>query len=199
MTFATLKTDVADYLHRTDLTAKMAGFIALAEASIFRELPNIKAMAISVAGTTTGEYGTLPTDFGSVVRVTITANSSEWSLDYKAQDYTPTGQAYPEQYALENNKLRIWGSSTGQAYTLYYIPNLAALSDSNTTNWLLTNAPDLYLYATALEAAKHIKDTNEIQLLAPMVAGLVDSVRRQSERRGQPISGSMQIKPRRQA
>lgn len=197
MTFATLKTDVADYLHRTDLTAKMAGFVALAEAAMFRELPNIKAMAISVAGTTTGEYGTLPTDFGSVARVTITANSSEWSLDYKAQDYTPTGQAYPEQYALENNKLRIWGASTGQAYTLYYISNLAALSDSNPTNWLLTNAPDLYLYATALEAAKWMRDQEQVGMLAPLVASLIDSVRRASERKGQPTTGSMQIKPRR--
>ena len=196
MTYATLQNDVADYLHRTDLTAKMPGFIALAEFTIFREL-HVKDMAVSVAGVTVGEYADLPTDFGSVQRVTVTANSVEYSLDYKAQDYTPTGQTYPNEYALENNKLRIWGTSTGQAYTLYYIPNLAALSDSNTTNWLLTNAPDLYLYATALEAAKYIKDTNEIQLLAPMVAGLVESIRKASDRKGQPATGSMQIKPRR--
>ena len=198
MTYATLKTDVADYMHRTDLTTKMPGFIALAESAIFREL-HVKDMAVSVAGTTTGEYATLPADFGTVQRVTAVAGSSEYSLDYRAQDYTPTGQTHPTEYALENNKLRIWGASTGQAYTLYYIPNLAALSASNTTNWLLTNAPDLYLYATALEAAKYIRDQESIAMLAPMVAALVDSVRRASERKGQPATGSMQIKPRRQA
>lgn len=194
MTFATLKTDVAEYLHRTDLTAKMATFIALAEAALFREL-QIKDLAVSVTGTTTGEYATLPADFGTVVRLTATVGDSEYNLDYKAKDYTTT-LSYPNSYSLENNKLRIFGTSTGQAYRLYYIANIAPLSDTNTTNWLLTNAPDLYLYATAMEAAKYIKDTNEIQLLAPMVSGLVESVRRLSERKGQPTSGSMQIKPR---
>ena len=194
MTFATLKTDVADYLHRTDLTAKMGTFIALAEAAMFREL-QIKALAVSVTGTTVGEYATLPADFGTVVRLAATVGDSEYNLDYKAKDYTTT-LTYPNSYSLENNKLRIFGTSTGQAYTLYYIANIAPLSDSNTTNWLLTNAPDLYLYATSLEAAKYIKDTNEIQMLAPMVSSLVESVRRLSERKGQPTSGSMQIKPR---
>jgi len=176
----------------------MPGFIALAEFAIFREL-HPKDMATSATGTTTGEYATLPTDFGTALRVTITANSVEWSLDYKAQDYTPTGQVYPSEYALESNQLRIWGASTGQAYKLYYIPNLAALSDSNTTNWLSTNAPDLYLYATALEAAKYIRDQQEVANLTPMVAGLIESIRKASERKGQPSTGSLQIKPRRQA
>lgn len=197
MTFATLKVDVADYLHRSDLTTKMPSFIALAEAGIFREL-HVKDLATSATGTTTGEYASLPTDFGTVQRVTATANGVEYSLDYKAQDYTPTGQTYPNEYALESNQLRIWGASTGQAYKLYYIPNLAALSDSNTTNWLDTNAPDLYLYATALEAAKYIRDQEQIATLAPMVAGLIESIRRASERKGQPATGSLQIKPRRQ-
>jgi hypothetical protein len=196
MNYATLQTDAADYLHRTDLTAKMPGFIALAESTIFREL-HVKDMAVSVAGTTTGEYATLPADFGTVQRVTAVAGGSEYSLDYKSQDYTPTGQTYPNQYALENNKLRIWGASTGQAYTLYYIPNLAALSNSNSTNWMLDNAPDLYLYATALEAAKYIRDQQEVATLTPIVGVLIDSVRRASERKGQPATGSLQIKPRR--
>lgn len=196
MTYATLKTDVADYLHRSDLTDKMAGFIATAESSLFREL-QIKDLAVSVTGTTTGEYASLPTDFGTVQRVTVTVGTAEVNLDYKAQNYTPTGQSYPTEYALESNQLRIWGASTGQAYKLYYVPNLAALSDANTTNWLLTNAPDLYLYATALEAARWTRDQQEIANLTPVVASMTDSVRRLSERKGQPASGSMQIIPRR--
>lgn len=195
MSYATLKTDVADYLHRSDLTAKMASFISLAESAMFREL-NIKDMALSVAGTTTGEYATLPSDFGTVQRVTSTVGSSEYTLDYKTQDYTVTGQTYPGQYALENNQLRIFGASTGQAYMLYYTPKLTALSDS-ATNWLHDNAYDLYLYATALEASKYLRDVQQSEYLSGVVAGLVESVRRASERKGQPANGSMQIVARR--
>lgn len=193
-TYATLQADAADYLHRADLAAKMPGFIAVAEASLFRDL-QLKDLATSVTGTTTGEYAALPADFGTVVRLTATVGDAEYNIDYKAKDYSST-LTYPNAYTLESNQLRIFGTS-GQAYTLYYIPNIAALSDTNTTNWLLENAYDLYLYATCLEAARYIRDQSEVALLAPMVAGLTDSIRRLSERKGQPSSGSMQIIPRR--
>jgi hypothetical protein len=196
MTYSTLQADVADYLHRADLTAKLPAFVALAEAYLFREL-QIKDMALSVAGTTTGEYGTLPADFGSVSKVTITVGSAEYTLDYKSQDYSPSGVTYPTSYALENNEIRLFGASTGSAYTLYYLPKIAALSGVNTTNWLLENGYDAYLYATALEGAKYIRDAAQVQELSSIVPGLVDSVRRLSERKGQPTNASLQIKVRR--
>ena len=53
MNYDELKTDVAAYLHRTDLTDKLAGFIERAESYLFRELA-IKELEVSVSGTTTG-------------------------------------------------------------------------------------------------------------------------------------------------
>ena len=194
MSYASLKADVADYLHRTDLTAKMASFITLAEYSLFREI-QVKDTEKIVTGVTIGQYATLPTDFGKVSRITGTVGDSEYNLDYKSPDYS-TSLSYPNAYALESDKIRIFGTSTGQAYTLYYIPKLLPLSDS-TTNWLHDNAYDLYMYATALEAAKYIRDGQEMANLMPIVANLTDSVRRASERKGQPVTGSMQIIPRR--
>lgn len=194
MSYASLKTDVADYLHRTDLTAKMAAFITLAEASLFREI-QVKDTELITTGVTVGEYATLPADFAKVSRITATAGSTEYNLDYKSQGYS-SALIYPHAYALENNKIRIFGSATGMAYRLYYVPKLTPLSDSN-VNWLHDNAYDLYLYATALEAAKYIRDGQEIANLLPMVANLIDSVRKTSERKGQPATGSMQIIPRR--
>lgn len=195
MTYSELKTAIADFLHRTDLTSQLGGFIERAEAALFREI-NIKDLRVSVSGTTTGEYATLPTDFSEVVRVTCTYSGTEYDLDYGSQpiDYTMTA---PKYYSLENNKLRIFGTSTGQAYTLYYTPKMAALSDSNTSNWLLENASDLYLYASSLEAAKYTRDTALEDRLTNQVAPLIDSIKRYTERKGQPTSGSLQIRPRR--
>ena len=195
MIYSELKTAIADFLHRDDLTSKIAGFIERAEAALFREI-NIKDLRISVTGTTTGEYATLPSDFSEVVRLTCTYNGTEYDLDYGSQpvDYTMTA---PKYYALENNKLRIFGTSTGQAYTLYYTPKMSALSDSNTSNWLLANSSDLYLYASSLEAARWIRDSELESKLQNMVAPLMDSIKRYTERKGQPTSGSLQIRPRR--
>jgi len=195
MTYSELKTAIADYLHRTDLTTQIPQFIERAEAALFREI-NVKDLRISVAGTTTGEYATLPTDFSEVVRVTCTYSGTEYDLDYGSQpvDYTMTA---PKYFALENNKIRIFGSSTGQAYTLYYTPKVTALSNSNTSNWLLTNAPDLYLYASSLEAARYTADQALEDRLTQLVVPLIDSIKRYTERKGQPTGGSLQIRPRR--
>ena len=195
MTYATLQTDIAEYLHRSDIASFTPSYIARAEASLFREL-QLKDLAVSVTGTTTGEYADLPADFGTVSRITATVGDSEYNLDYRSPDYSTT-LTYPSSYALENNKIRIFGTSTGAAYTLYYIPNISALSDTNTTNWLLTNAADLYLYASALEGARATQDDAMEQKLVPLVSSLIDSVRRLSERKGHPTNSGFQIKPRR--
>jgi len=196
MTYATLQSAIAGYMHRSDLAAKIPTFISVAESSMFRDL-DIKNLQVSVTGATTGAYVTLPVDFGSVVRLTVTYGGRERNLDYKAvPDASTATSPTPSLYSLENNKLIIWGAGTGQSYTLYYTPSLQPLSDTNPTNWLLENARDLYLYASCLEAAKNIRDDNEVQKLTSMVAPLIASVQRHSERRGQPTGGSLQIKPR---
>ena len=197
MNYTELQAEVANYLHRTDLTAQIPTFISLAEAFLFREF-HVKEMQIAVDGTTTGGYATLPTDFGSVARVAVTYNGASRSLDYVALPYTPVATtSAPSVYSLENNKLRIWGASDGQTYTLYYIPAFQALSGSVATNWLLTNAPELYLDAACQQGAKYVRDDAAVASLSQSIAASIDSVKRFSERRGQPSIGSMQIKVRR--
>lgn len=195
MTYSELKTAIADYLHRTDLTTQIPQFIERAEASLFREI-NIKDLRVSVSGTTTGEYADLPIDFSEVVKVTCTYGNTEYDLDYGSKPIN-YAQVTPMQYVLENNKLRLFGASTGQAYKLYYTPKMGALSGSNTSNWLLANASDLYLYSSSLEAARFMRDQQLEDRLNGLVAPLIDSIKRYTERKGQPTSGSLQIRPRR--
>lgn len=197
MNYTTLQAQVANYLHRSDLAAQIPTFIELAEAYLFREL-HIKEMQISVTGTTTGGYADLPTDFGSVSRVSVTYGNSARTLDYIALADAPISTtAAPAFYSLENNKLRIWGAADGQVYTLYYIPAIENLGPSVSTNWILENAPELYLDAACLQGAKYIRNDAEVAKLTGNIALSIDSVKRFSERRGQPATGSMQIKVRR--
>lgn len=197
MNYTQLQTQVASYLHRTDLTVQIITFIELAESYLFREL-HIKEMQIAVTGTTTGGYATLPADFGSVARLAVTYAGASRTLDYMAVPNMPVASiSSPSNYALENNKLRIWGASDGQAYTLYYIPAFQNLSASVSTNWLLTNAPELYLDAACLQGAKYLRNYAEADRLMGNITLSLDSVKRFSERRGQPYIGGMQIKVRR--
>jgi hypothetical protein len=198
MTYTELKAAIADYLHRDNLTTQIPTFISLAESYLFREL-NVKELQTSVTGTTiAGGYGTLPADFGSVSRITVTHGSWTTNLDYMAvPEVDDTVNPYPKYYSLENNQIRIIGAGADQAYTLFYTPDISPLSATVSTNWILDNANELYLYASCLEAARYLRDAGEISTLSQSVTLALKSAISFAERRGQPSSGSLQIRPRR--
>ena len=195
MNYTELQARIADQVHRTDLTTNIPGFIELAEAFLFREL-NIKELRLSVTGITTGEYAALPAEFGEVTRLTVTRGGIEHTLDYATQHDSYT-VAHPSHYALERNQLRLFGAGTGTAYTLYYTPKVAPLTVGNPTNWVLDNAPDLYLYLGVLEACRYTQNTEEQARLGAMIAPMLDGIKRFAERRGQPTNSSLQIRIRR--
>lgn len=197
MNYSDLQTRAQDYLHRTDLTAKMTEFVELAEAFLFREL-SISDTATSATGATSSTI-TLPLDFLQAIRLTISVHGIERELTYwKDPQANMTGSGSPAYFALESNAIRLYPApADASTYTLYYTPKLIALSGTNTSNWLLENAPDLYLYATALEGAKYVKDTQSMQELAAMLPALLESVRGLSARRGLPSGGGLRVRPMR--
>lgn len=184
------------YMHRTDLATLWPTFIANAEAYLFRELSEIREVETSVTGTAVDGYITLPADFGSMGRLTVTIGGQEINVTYNAQ--TDTHQSTnPITYSQENNKLRLFPTASSHAYKLYYLVSFTPLSvDVNVTNdnWLYQNAPDLYLYATCLEAAKWVRDGDQIAILSQNVATLMDSVRNLSKRRAKPVRGGLQVR-----
>ena len=193
MTYTTLQTAIAENMHRSDLTTKIPDFIALAENFMFREL-NVRDIETSTTGTTTGGMITLPTDFAYLVKITTTYGGREYTLDY-AETAT---SGLPYGYTMESGALRLYpDAGTGYAYKIYYGADVAPLSGSVDTNWLLDNAYDLYLHASLVEAYRYTRNEKAVSLTTGLVSGLVDSVRRLIERKAQPNRGGLQIKPRR--
>lgn len=196
MNYSELKTQVSNYIERDDVIGQIPTFISLAESWMFREL-HVKDLQTSATLTTTGEYASLPADFLSAVKVTATSNGVTYSLDYQNDPDVYTGvNITPDKYAFQNGQIRIVGASTGQQVTLYYTPKVTALSDSNTTNWVIDNAQDLYLYSSCLEAARYTRNAQLMQTLEPLVMSSLEATKRFIERRGMPSAGSMQIKVR---
>lgn len=196
MTYSELKASIANYVHREDLTDMIPTFISMAEGYLFREISPPETESV-VTGATVAGYAVLPSDFGTLAKLTVNYNGATRNVEYLAlASYSDSADATPGYYTFEAGKLRIYGTSTGQAYTLHYIPSMAPLSDSAPSNWLLNKAPDLYLHAGCLEASKYTLDAAEQSRLEPIVTALVDSVRRYAERKGVPASGPMRITPR---
>jgi len=161
-TYSELKASVANWLDRDDLTTEIVDFIALAEARFNRELrtPDMEARATA---STSGEYLALPDGFLGMRSIYL-SGSPQTPLDYFAPHLLrmthssgETGQ--PTSYTIADDQL-IFAPipSTAQTVEILYYGKIPALSDSNTTNWLLTAHPDLYLSGALAAAAAFIDD-----------------------------------------
>jgi hypothetical protein len=172
-TYATLVTAAGEWLARDNdatLVARVPDFITLCEAKLNRLVQHTAMEARSTAIVTLAndepEFISLPSDFQTMRRIRISSETGKPRLEFMAQsqleDYrysidNVTGQ--PIYYTIVGNEIEL-APTPNEAYTLemVYRANLSALTSNNTTNWLLTFAPDVYLYGVLLEAAAYIKD-----------------------------------------
>jgi hypothetical protein len=161
-TYAELKTDIAFWLDRDDYTSKLGTFIQFAEAELQRRL-RVRKMVGRATATLDNEYEVLPSDFAGV-RTFELASTPTVSLEYVSTEkltnyrdvYASAGQ--PIYYSVIGDQFRFVPrpATTYPGSALTYWRKIAALSDSNTSNWVLENHPDAYLYG----ALRHAAGTN---------------------------------------
>ena len=181
--YDSLRQAVADWLARADLTATIPTFIQLAEQRISRDL-KVSQMLTTTTGTASSGLVTLPTDFLSPVRVSVSIGGYDVALEPLPSDKAVNdrlgGVAYG--YALEGNSIRIVGGSGSDAYTLTYYAKVPSLGSSvGGVNWLIEAAPDLYLYATLMESAPYLQDDARVQVWAAGYGAAKDSLQRVSD------------------
>lgn len=177
-TFATLQTAALEWLARdqdTTLNARIPTFFQLFEAKMNRELfvPQMESRSTTVVDTTSTEpeFISLPSDFQTMRRIRLSSVAGKPGLKFLTGTQVDekrfasdniTGQ--PVNYAIVGSEIELFPTPNDD-YTLemIYRANVPALTASNTTNWLLTLAPDLYLYGALLESAPYIKEDGRIQ------------------------------------
>ena len=118
-----------------------------------------------VAGETVVE-----TDFQSMRRVRLSGVTGKPRLEFKTSaqmddfrfaNSNVTGQ--PKYFTVFGTEMEL-APTPDSAYTIemVYRQNIPALA-TNDPNWLLTLAPDIYLYGALLESAPYIKKDAHIQ------------------------------------
>lgn len=157
-TFAELKTAVATWLARSDLTDNIPDFITLFEAAAARKL-RVRPMETTGAITTTSGSGALPTGFLGFKRVTWNGDVN-LELTYKHPAilkglYPSTGTGVPADYTIEASNIVIRPVDDTGLTVLYYAKNAAV---SGTLNWLFTAYPDVYLFGSLVEAKLFLED-----------------------------------------
>ena len=174
-TFTTLKSAIQDYTQNTEATfvADLSIIIQQGEDRIIKsvELPNFRK---NVTGTFTSgnQYLETPTDYLYPFSLAVLDDSNNYSYLLNT-DVSFIREAYPsasttgtpKHYAQFDDTTFIVGPSPSSNLNAelhyYYIPqSITASADG--TSWLGTNAPELLLYASLIEAYTFMKGEPDV-------------------------------------
>jgi hypothetical protein len=168
--FSDFKTSVANWLDRTDLTSKIPDFITLAEVRIGRDL-RVKEMETrsQMSTVTDQEYYGLPEGFVQARSLKVVGGCpADQDLEYRTPEamdllgYQLSG--IPEYYTIIGQELRLLPNpGTGNTVEIVYYKKADPLSTTQTSNTVFAAYPDVYLYATLLEAATYLRDIEGAQ------------------------------------
>lgn len=193
-TYSDLRTQVASYLARSNLTAQIPDFITLCEQRLNTILRTRQMEAVTSLTPVDGVC-TLPADYLEWRKV-VAKTSPRANLDYAdpsfVDDRFPFREAgYPRFFTLVGSSLSVYPVTASDIELTYY-QKIPALSESNTTNWLLTAFPSVYLYGALGEASIFIGNEERLatwaRLFEQAVAGVKDA-----DRRGRWSRGSARI------
>lgn len=176
---ASLQATVVEYLARdqdTTLIARVPTFIQLFEGTMNRALfsrqMETRAQAqTDPAVTTEPEFVALPADFQTMRRIRLSSETGKPSLQFLSgtqMDEMRTSQAdvsgVPRYFSIFGNEIELFPTPAAiTTLEMIYRSNLPSLN-TNTTNWLLALAPDVYLFGVLLQSAPYIKQDSRIQV-----------------------------------
>lgn len=183
--YADLQQAVADNLARADLSTYIPDFVTMAENWLnygSDDVPPLRCREMETVATLTPTNGvcTLPADYLQYQRV-VEDLSSRRVLSYMTPDaaevyYPERAAGMAEHFTIIGTDLYTFPLAQSDVELTYYaaLPPLA----SNSTNWLLTKAPGLYLRAALVQAAEFIKDTDETVKQASLAKALIAGMNR---------------------
>jgi len=201
--YSDLKTTIANYLARSDLTSVIPDFIRLAEERLRRDLRIRQMLVVATASTTSGDSTVgLPTDFLEMRDIHLNTNPIS-SLSYEAPNTfyastRATESGIPRTYTVLASELQ-FAPIPDTAYTaqMLYYAKPPLLSDSNASNVFLANCPDALLYAALGEAEPYLMNDARLQVWASLYDRAVTSISnsdQSSEYSGQPMSMSYNVR-----
>ena len=202
-TYSDLKTSIAGYLARSDLTSQIPDFITFAENRLRREL-RIRQMLKSVTTATVSGDSTveLPSDFLEIRDFVALTNPIQ-PLSYSSpsslsNDPVASQVGVPKSYTILANEFLMSPVPDG-VYTLrlLYFAAPAYLSSTNASNVFLTTAPDALLYASLIEAEPYLMNDARINTWGTMYDRAIASLTKSDEQgqySGVPLA--MKLTPR---
>jgi hypothetical protein len=188
--YTSLQAACVEYLARDQdafLIGRVPSFVQFFEAKMNRELfvrqMETRSSTLTVPGATEPEFIALPADFQSMRRVRVSSVTGKPCLSFfsgtQMDEYrfgTSNVAAQPKYFTIFGSEMEL-APTPDAVYTIemVYRANVPPLA-SNSTNWLLTMAPDLYLYGTLLESAPYLKEDSRLQTWGELFQSARDSL-----------------------
>lgn len=155
--YGELKEAVASWMNRTSLTDIIPTFVRLAETTIRRDV-RVRVQEQFETGTATAATIECPDLLLEARRLTVGGKKHTYITPEQFQDYTDSEVTTLRHFSIIGEAIYVLGGATGEAYSLLYWEAFEAFVLDTDTNWLLLNAPEVYLFASCKEAAEYVKD-----------------------------------------
>ena len=186
--YSELQTAVANWLDRDDLTARIPEFIALAEARFNRVLRLRSMESKQTASTIAAQRNyNLPASYIQMRNFQLNT-SPITTLSYVTPEiydrlWGGSQGGTPKFYTIVADEISL-GPVPGSVITMemLFYKRFTDLSDAAPTNWLLTNAPDIYLYGSMLEAEPFIMNDERVSLWSSALSEAVSQIQEQDNK-----------------
>jgi hypothetical protein len=165
--YSELKAAIAQWIKRNDRTSQIPDYITLAEMRI-KTLVRLRVMETETTLTTTPSVDTvaIPSDFKSPDALWIADINPRESLEQLLPQSMPynTTPNRPMYWCIDGRNIR-FQCPTNQAYPIILrYQQMFNLSTTVTTNYLLQDYPDVYLFGAVVEAFNDLLDFPKAQV-----------------------------------
>lgn len=163
----------------------MDTFIQLTENDIDKRLM-LRKNELRATSTmdTTSRFLALPDSYLKMRRLTLINGSLNYEIEYRGTESMPIqNEAGRPRYFTVTSQLE-FDRVPDSAYTLEmsYFKQLTPLTTLNTTNNVITDYPDLYLWGCLLQMSLWEKDTEQIQIYQAKYDRAIDTANKQESK-----------------
>lgn len=178
--YAELKAALPNWMTRGDVAGQAEECIALAEASLNRELGPVE-LDVTLTGVLDSRSIDISTQncVEPIALFLAETSRNEVTLTQMADGTFPyrSASGYPRFWAIDGTNID-FDCPLSQAYPFRFrFRQRFALSDAAPTNWLLTYHPDLYLAGTVVWGSVFIQDAPSISTWVSILNTALPSVR----------------------
>jgi hypothetical protein len=176
--YSSLQASIGDWLNRADLTQQIPDFISLAEATLNKVLRSTwMVQTASLSVNAAAQRVAMPADVLEPIYCQILASAVSPLEQCSPQQLMMLRRArlktaaVPRFYAIIGRNIELAPSAaSATTLELNYYQRIPALTSGNTTNWLLTQDPDIYLYTSLMHAAPFLQDEQRQAVMETLVS-----------------------------